>query len=75
MIVPDSLNPRDLACYKAMAQVMAAAEKNGYPCRVQVTLSDGTQVTHTNDQARKEGDWKKLVSIPYEMLSGEMLDD
>ncbi len=71
MIIPDSLNSKDLKCYKAMAQVMAAAEKHGYPCRVQVTLSDGTRVTHTNDQARAEGDWKKLVSIPYELLEDD----
>ena len=71
MTTPDSVNQRDLKCYKAMANVMAAAEKHGYPCRVQVTLSDGTQVTHTNDLGRSEGEWKKLVSIPYEMLADD----
>ena len=71
MTTPQSVNPKDLKVHQAMASVIAKAREKGWPCRVQSTLTDGSVVVRTVNEDKCDGDWQKLVSIPYEMLQDD----
>ena len=71
MPTPESANPKDLRVHAAMAHVIAKAKEKGWPCRVQSTLTDGSQVVRTVNEDKCDGEWQKLISIPYEMLNDD----
>ena len=79
MTTPDiTSSSKDLKVHQAMAQVIAAKLGRRAGPAAASTLTDGTLKSTNkcrgrtvNEDKTDDGDWQKLVSIPYEMLNDD----